>query len=238
VGLSAGARVLNRLGMLLRSALRAFLAPAEDPRGAAPEPLDRLEALLMQIRGALAATESARRNLEAKGAQFEARRGVMEDQARRALLAGRQDLAHVALERCRAAERERGALDPHVEAVRQEERRLGLMEQQLVARIESLDTHHAVVAARYNAAQAQVHLSEALAGISADLAGLRAVLERTERETEQMESRAAAIDRLVDSGTLVADASLGGAALDGNAASTTQPDGHPGPGRQTGAADL
>lgn len=80
------------------------------------------------------------------------------------------------------------------------------MEQQLVARIESLDARHTVAAARYNAAQAQVYLSEALAGIAAGFADLRTVLERTERETEQMEIRAAAIDRLVDSGTLEPDA--------------------------------
>lgn len=94
----------------------------------------------------------------------------------------------------------------HVEAVRQGEGRLALMEQQLVARIESLDARHAVAAARYNAAQAQVYLSEALAGIAAGFTELRTVLERTERETEQMETRAEAIDRLVDSGALEGDA--------------------------------
>jgi phage shock protein A len=206
MGLPAGGPLVRRLGSLLRSALRAFLAPAEDPRSAVPEPLDRFASLLTQIRGELDGTERARRNLEARAAQLKAGRDAMKEQARGALLAGRQDLAHQALQRCHTADRELAVLDAHVEAVRQGEGRLALMELQLVARIESLDARHAVAAARYNAAQAQVYLSEALAGIAAGFADLRTVLERTERETEQMETRAAAIDRLVDSGAIEGDA--------------------------------
>src|SRR5438093_3771692 len=228
---------VRRLGSLLRSGLRVFLAPAEDPRGAAPEPLERLESLVTRIRRALAATQSARRNLEARGAQLRDRRRVMEEQARRALLADRQELAHLALERSHAVERELRALDAHVEAARREEAHLALMEQQLGARIESLDTRRAVLAARYNAARAQVHLSEALAGITAELADLRTVLEWTERETEQMETRAAAIDRLMDSGALEADALLGGAALGGSADARPSDCGaRTAPERQTGPA--
>ena len=228
---------VRRLGPLLRSGLWAFLAPAEDPRGAPAEPLERLESLVTRIRRALATTESARSNLEARGAQLRDRRRAMEEQARRAVLADRPELAHLALERSHAAERELRALDAHVEAVRQEEAHLAMMEHQLAARIESLDTRRAVLAARYNAAQAQVHLSEALAGVTAELADLRVVLESTERETEQMETRAAAIDRLMDSGALEADALLGGAALGGSADARPSDCGaRTAPERQTGPA--
>jgi phage shock protein A len=228
--------VVRRLGSLLRSALRAFLAPAEDPRRAAAEPLDRFESLLAEIRRALDGTERARRNLEVRAAQLKASRDVMKEEARRALLAGRNDLAHQALRRCHAAERELAVLDAQVETVRQGEGRLALMEQQLVARIESLDVCHAVAAARYNAAQAQVYLSEVLAGIAAGSADLRTVLERTERETEQMETRAAAIDRLVDSDALEGDAVIGGTALDGSAVfRARQPLAQ---GQQPGAVDV
>jgi phage shock protein A len=145
----------------------------------------------------------------------------------------------VARQRCHAAEAGLSTLNAHAEAVRQEETRLALMEQQLAARIESMRARYVVLAARYNAAQAQVHLSEALAGISCELSDLRTVLECTEQETERMETRAAAIDRLVQSGILDGDRPLDGAALDGSASGRARDGGtHPAPERQTGATEL
>src|SRR5207248_695959 len=59
-----------------------------------------------------------------------------------------------------------------------------------------------VVMARYNAAEAQVRINEAVTGVSQEFADLTAALARAEEKTEDMQARASAIDRLVQEGIL------------------------------------
>jgi phage shock protein A len=58
------------------------------------------------------------------------------------------------------------------------------------------------VAARYSAAEAQVRISEALSGLSEEMADVGLALERAETKTERLQARASAIDELVESGVL------------------------------------
>src|SRR5262249_15630047 len=68
--------------------------------------------------------------------------------------------------------------------------------------VEEFRTRRQVVSARYAAATAQVRASEALTGVSEELAELWHALERAEDKTARMQVRASAIDALVESGAL------------------------------------
>jgi phage shock protein A len=59
-----------------------------------------------------------------------------------------------------------------------------------------------VVIARYNAAEAQVQIKEAVTGVSREFAELTSALAQAEERTEGMEARVSAIDRLVREGLL------------------------------------
>ena len=59
-----------------------------------------------------------------------------------------------------------------------------------------------MVAARYSAAHAHVRISEAITGVSGELAELGMAVGRAEEKTERMRARATAIDALIESGSL------------------------------------
>jgi len=77
----------------------------------------------------------------------------LEDQAKRALGAGRDDLARIALERKRSAVAELEGLSAQIAEVGAEEKRLAGQERSLRVRIEEFRTHRDVVSARYTASE-------------------------------------------------------------------------------------
>jgi len=83
-----------------------------------------------------------------------------------------------------------------------ERQRLALSEQRLTMQIETFRAREEMVAARYSAAEAQVKLGESLAGITHEMFDLDQTLQATQRKTDQMQARAAALDELVDGGLL------------------------------------
>jgi phage shock protein A len=194
--------LLPRVASWLSGGLRAWLAPAADPRQAFATSYQRQRELLRSVRQVLAAVGASRGRLEGRMRDARARLPQLEQQARRDLAAGREDLARLALQRRQASLGELAALEGQVREVEDVEQRLALVERRLATHIEALSSRQEVAAARSSAAAAQVRLQEQLAGISDELADLGAALERAEHQAEQMEARASALDQLVDSGIL------------------------------------
>jgi len=93
-------------------------------------------------------------------------------------------------------------LEKQLQEIEIEENKLSLTEQRLSSQLTAFFTRQELLAARYSAAEAQVNIGEALSGVSEDLAELGRAMASTERKSEQMQARAAAIDRLVDDGFL------------------------------------
>jgi len=188
--------------MGLERFLRTFMSPAPDPRQAYRD-AGRLEPeLLESIRAALDGIASSRRQLATRTAQLRLRLPALEDEARRALAAGRKDLARRVLERRQITTAELTVVERQLQEADAEAERLALVEQQLSARIESLLARERMLEARQSAAQAQVRVGEALAGISEGIGALDPDLARAEEQAEELEARAAAIDRLLDAGSL------------------------------------
>jgi phage shock protein A len=126
----------------------------------------------------------------------------LEEQAKRALAAEREDLARFVLQRKQTVIAELDGLEQQLAEVSEEERRLILAEQQIAARIEDFRTRRQTVSARYTAAEAQVRMKEALSGVTGELGELSMALGRAEEKTQRMLARASAIDSLIDSGSL------------------------------------
>lgn len=201
--------IADRIGGRLRDAVRAALAPAADPREVYVNPQRKQRELLDSVVAAIGQLRDSREGLSARAGEVRARLPALLDQARSDLAAGRRDLARQVLVRRQAAAGELQVLERQLTDVEREQSELELLESRLAAQLEALAARQEVILARYSAAEAQVRIREAAAGVSGDLAELTAALRRAEDRTEGMEARATAIDRLVREGMLEAPGSPG-----------------------------
>ncbi len=194
--------LLRRLVSLIRSLTKALVTPAEDPRQRRVSPLEREAELLTRVKQGIVQIEASKHRLQLQARQMRGKLTEWEDQARRHLLGGREDLARQALRSFRTILQECQALDQQIAGLEQEEKMLTVGEQRLAAKMEALRSRQEAISARYAASEAQALISEALTGLSGELTDLSLSLESAQQKTEEMQSRASAIDELVESGTL------------------------------------
>ena len=126
----------------------------------------------------------------------------LDEQARQALSAGREDLARAALERKAFAQQQLQGLDGQIADLEQQQDKLSESEKRLAAKVEAFRTQKETIKAQYSAAEAQVKIGEAATGIGDEMADTGLAIERAQDKTEEMQARAAAVDELVESGTL------------------------------------
>ena len=192
----------------VKKSMETLLSPAEDPRQAHASTFDKQRGLLVKVQTALAEVAKAKNRLEAKAAETRAKLPQLEDLARQALREGREDLARLRLQRRQLAGIDLQGLEKQLLEIEREEHRLSLAEQRLSSQLAAFYTRQELIAARYSAAEAQVHIGEALSGVSAELSELSQAMAKAERKSAQMQARAAAIDRLVDEGLLEIPAAI------------------------------
>ena len=92
--------------------------------------------LLRQVKQGLIEVATARRRLDRQSQKLSGRVPVLEDRARRALEAGREDLARLAVQRKQAVSAELEGLEAQLAEMAEEESKLTMAEQQLAARVE------------------------------------------------------------------------------------------------------
>jgi phage shock protein A len=192
----------SRILLLFKIKSNAALDRVEDPRQTMEYAYGQQLQLLQNVRRGLIEVATSRRQLEQQSQQLRSQVPQMESQARRALAANREDLARISLRRKQMALGELEGLDRQVAEVGDEEHKLTLAEQQLSTRIEEFRTRRDVVSARYNAAEAEVRVKEALAGVAGEFAELSMAVGRAEEKTDRLRARASAIDALLEVGSL------------------------------------
>jgi phage shock protein A len=193
--------VWTRLKLIFNSEVSGALDRAEDPRQVLDYAYNQHQELLVNLRRGLVDVATAKQQLEQQAKRLENRIPQLDEQARKAVGAGRDDLARVALERKRLAMAEMEGLTGQIAEVEADKQRLAAQERTLQVRVDQFRTHREVVSARYSAAEAEVRLKESLAGMSGDLAELGMAVGRAEEKTERLQARARAIDSLVDLGS-------------------------------------
>jgi phage shock protein A len=192
----------DRLIRLLREGASAALAPAPDPRVTHLTSHQKQRALLSQVAKASQDVADAKERLRATADDVRAKLPAMEAQAVEELKAGNHTMARLALQRRQVVRRELQTLENQLMEVEKEHAALAMIEQRLSGEIEAFAARQEVIKARFSAAEAQVRINEAMTGVSHDFADLAAALQRAEENTESMQARANAIDRLVQEGDL------------------------------------
>ena len=193
--------IWSRVRLLLNTEVSSALDQAEDPRQVLDYAYNQQQQLLITLRRGLVDVATSKQQLEHQARRLETRIPQLDDQARRAVEAGRDDLARVALERKRLALSEVEGLTKQIAEVESDKQRLAAQERTLQIRVEQFRTHREVVSARYTAAEAEVRLKESLAGVSGELAELSMAVGRAEEKADRLQARARAIDSLVDLGS-------------------------------------
>lgn len=194
--------IWGQIAGAVKSGLSAALAPAADPRATYVSAHQKQQALLAEVGLAVDQVGASKRRLQQRAAEDRARLPQMLEEARTELAAGRQDTARLVLSRRQVVAIELSALEAQLAEVEKDEANLNLLQRRLASQVDEFVARQQLIVARYNAAEAQVRIKEAVTGVSKDFAELSAALEQAEEKTDGMEARASAIDRLVREGLL------------------------------------
>ena len=194
--------LFNRTKTIVEAKLNAILGAAEDPRETLDLSYEKQRDMLQQVQRGLIEVTTAKRRLQLQAAQLEAGIRDADDQARRALAAGREDLARAALERKQLLVGQQAGLEQQVADVQAQQDKLTAAEARLSAKIEAFRNQKEVIKAQYSASEAEVQIGEAFTGVSEEMADVGLAVERATAKTQEMQARAGAIDELVSQGAL------------------------------------
>jgi phage shock protein A len=208
------AGLLSRASMVIKAKLSKLLDRAENPTETLDYSYEQQLRLLQDVKRGIADVTTSKKRLQMQTTQLEQSVVKLETQARDALAAGREDLARAALERKALVQQQLQGLDQQVAQLEGQQEKLVTSEKQLQAKIEAFRSQKEVIKAQYSAAEAQVRIGEAATGIGEQMADTGLAIQRAKDKTEQMQARAAAVEELVEAGTLEDFTAGGQTALD------------------------
>lgn len=193
-------------GMKAENALQKAEDPAEVFNYSYTKQLEQLQ----QLRQGLVSIVQNEKHIELLEAQVEAQQNRLQQQAQQAMQQGREDLARLALQRKEALLAQVEAYKQQLEQLAAQHQKIEQLVQQAEQRVSTFGSQKEMVEAQYRAAQASVQVSEIATGISQESAEMNLAMQRAQEKVLQMQSRASAIDTLLDSGALGDQGLLGG----------------------------
>ncbi len=157
---------------------------------------------ITKVRQALVTIAASRKRIELQEQQLQHSVDHLQDQAKAALAQGREDLAREALSRKAAAQSQIDGMEPQHQQLTDEEQKMEHTLQVLQDRVNKFRTQKETLKAQYTAASAMTSVNESVAGISTTLGDSGAALQRAQDKIATMQSRAGALDELLQSGVL------------------------------------
>ena len=194
--------VLSRMSTIVKSKMNRLLDSAENPNEQLDYAYDEQRKMLQNVKRGIVEMVTAKRRLQLQAEKVKTNITTVDNQARQALAAGREDLARMALQRKQAAMIELDGLDAQITQLEGEQEKLTQSEQRLAQKVEAFKSKKEIIKAQYSAAQAQVRIGAALNGLSEEMGDVQLSAERAEVKTETMRAKAGAIDELADLGVL------------------------------------
>ena len=196
------AGLMSRTSEIAKAKWSKVLDRAEDPAETLDYAYEQQLQQLQNVKRGIADVTTAKKRLELEDSSTQQQMAKLDDQAKAALQAGREDLAREALTR-------KGAIQAQLGSIQQQEQQLGDQEQKLIqaeqalqVKIESFRSQKEVIKASYSAAQAQVKIGEAATGIGEHMQDIGLAVQRAQDKTQEMQARASAIDELTQAGAL------------------------------------
>ena len=190
--------MLSRMSVVVKSKMNRILDNAEDPRETLDYAYEKQMEMLRNVKRGVVEMVTTKRRLQQQASKVRENVAKLENQARRAMEAGREDLARMALQRRQTSIIELEGLDQQVANLELEQEKLTHAEQRVQAKVEAFRNKKEVIKAQYSAAQAQARIGSALSGISEEMGDVSLAIERAENKTETLRARAGAIDELAE----------------------------------------
>jgi phage shock protein A len=193
---------LDRMSTVVQAKMNKIMDKIEDPRETLDVSYEKQLQLLQNVKRGVAEVTTSKKRLELQKAKLQMGLDKLDAQAKEALQAGREDLARKALENKASLQAQSTTLDQQIADLQDQQQKLMDAESRLATKVESFRTKKETIKAQYSAADAQVKITESVTGISEEMADVGMAVQRAEEKTENMRARSAALDELLESGTL------------------------------------
>ncbi|HYY40930.1 MAG TPA: PspA/IM30 family protein [Nitrososphaera sp.] len=193
---------MNRISTVISQKVSTLLDRFENPQEALDYSYVKQQEMLNKLRRSLAEIITSRKRLEMQKSRLWDNIRLLDEQARRALEAGREDLTRLALERKNANLMQMQSLDKQIADMKQEEQKMEEAEKRMSIKVEEFKGRKEVIKAKYSAAEAQVKIKESVTGISEEMTDVGMAMDRAEEKTERMRAKSQALDDMINSGVL------------------------------------
>jgi phage shock protein A len=194
--------IFQRAHDIVQAKTNKALDAAEKPDEMLDLSYEKMLEQITQVRRALVDIAASRKRLELQEQQFQSSVDHLQDQAKQALTAGREDLAKEALSRKAAAQQQIDQMEPQRQQLVEEEQKLEQTLDVLQKRVNEFRTQKETLKAQYTAAKAMSEVDESTAGISKSVHDSGATLQRAQDKIATMQARSGALDELLESGVL------------------------------------
>jgi phage shock protein A len=194
--------LMNRISTVISQKVSTLLDRFENPQEALDYSYVKQQEMLNKLRRSLAEIITSRKRLEMQKSRLWDNIRLLDEQARRALEAGREDLTRLALERKNANLMQMQSLDKQIADMKQEEQKMEEAEKRMSIKVEEFKGRKEVIKAKYSAAEAQVKIKESVTGISEEMTDVGMAMDRAEEKTERMRAKSQALDDMINSGVL------------------------------------
>ena len=194
--------IFSRFMNFIRIRANSALDKAEDPGQVMDYSYSKQLEQLQQLRRSIADVVTNEKRLEMQQKEVDAKVNKLGEQAGQALMANREDLARLALQRKEELVSQLNSYEQQIAQLKAQEERLITMERNVSARVETFRTQKEMVKAQYSAAQAQVKINEAITGISQEMTEMNLAMQRAQDKVLNMQARANAMETLIEQGTL------------------------------------
>jgi phage shock protein A len=196
------AGIFQRAHDIVQAKANKALDAAEKPDEMLDLSYEKMLEQLTQVRRALVDIAASKKRLELQEEQLQHSVDHLQDQAKQALQANREDLAKEALARKATAQQQIDEMEPQHQQLADEEQKLTQTMNALQKRVNDFRTQKETLKAEYTAAAAVSSVDESTAGISKSFKDSGETLQRAQDKISTMQARSGALDELLESGVL------------------------------------
>lgn len=194
--------IVNRLGTVIVSKLSKIVEGMEDPREILDYSYEEQLMMLKAVKRGIVDVSASKQSLMSQRTKLNNKVDQLEVQAKNAVKIERDDLATTALEKKEVLKLQVVDLDIGIEQLQREEDALIKTEQDIETKLELFKSKKEVLKAQYSAAESLSKVNESVAGISGNMTDIGSSVERIQDKTDEMRSKATAIEDLMEKGVL------------------------------------
>ena len=194
--------LFQRAHAIVQAKANKALDAAEKPDEMLDLSYEQMLDQITQVRQALVQIAASRKHIELQEQQFQHTVDHLQDQAKAAMAAGKEDLAREALSRKAAAQSQIDGMEAQHEQLTEQEQKMEQTLDALQKRVNEFRTRKEVLKAQYTAAKAMTSVDESVAGISTTVGDTNDALQRAQDKIAMTQARAGAMDDLLQSGVL------------------------------------